>query len=110
MIKKQNALSYNKSKSIANWVSWQLNQKWLGNIKRCQGVQDGFSPDNTLPSGFKPVLPTDYKGSGFDRGHLTPSADRTDNAADNCAVFQMTNIIPVLSLSENNNRSETLKL
>lgn len=94
LIKKQNALSYNKSKSIANWVSWQLNQKWLGGTKRCQNVQDGFSPDNTLPSGFKPVLPTDYKGSGFDRGHLTPSADRTDNPADNCAVFQMTNIIP----------------
>nr|MDZ8061255.1 DNA/RNA non-specific endonuclease [Nostoc sp. EkiNYC01] len=90
LIKKQNALSYNKSKSIANWVSWQLNRKWLGGIDRCKS----FSPDNTLPSGFKSVLPTDYKGSGFDRGHLTPSADRTDNAADNCAVFQMSNIIP----------------
>lgn len=75
LIKKQNALSYNKSKSIANWVSWQLNQKWLGSASRCRkGNQDGFSPDNTLPKEFKPVLPTDYRGSGFDRGHLTPSA------------------------------------
>ncbi|MEA5567507.1 DNA/RNA non-specific endonuclease [Anabaena sp. UHCC 0399] len=95
LIKKQNALSYNKSKSIANWVSWQLNKKWLGGVPRCRkGEENGFSPDNTLPRGFKPVLPTDYKGSGFDRGHLTPSADRNNNTTDNCAVFQMTNIIP----------------
>lgn len=95
MLKPQYALSYNKSKSIANWVSWQLNQKWLGNTPRCKvGGQDGFAPDTSLPSGFKPVLPTDYQGSGFDRGHMTPSADRTANKTDNCATFLMTNIIP----------------
>ena len=96
MIKPQYALSYNKSKSIANWVSWQLNQKWIGSTPRCKGLggQEGFAPDKTLPQGFKPVMPTDYQGIGFDRGHMTPSADRTANKTDNCATFLMTNIIP----------------
>lgn len=95
MLKPQYALSYNKGKSIANWTSWQLNQNCLGDVQRCTvGGQDGFAPDTSLPSGFKPVVPSDYQGSGFDRGHMTPSADRTANATDNCATFLMTNIIP----------------
>jgi len=96
LIKRQYALSYNKSKSSANWVSWQLNKNWLGPLPRCRNAsgQDNFQPDNTLPAGFKPVLPTDYAGSGFDRGHITPSGDRTARKIDNCATFLMTNIIP----------------
>ena len=35
-----------------------------------------------------------YTGSGFDRGHLCPSADRTSTVADNSATFLMTNIMP----------------
>src|SRR5262249_16049465 len=38
--------------------------------------------------------PEDYSNSGFDRGHMCPSADRTDNRADNDLVFYMSNIIP----------------
>ena len=37
---------------------------------------------------------TDYSGSGFDRGHLTPSGDRTASVADNSATFFMTNMMP----------------
>jgi endonuclease G len=47
-----------------------------------------------LPPDFYWVKPTDYSGSGFDRGHMCPSADRTDNTTDNDLVFYMSNIIP----------------
>jgi endonuclease G len=33
-------------------------------------------------------------GRGYDRGHITASADRTRNEADNSATFLMTNTIP----------------
>lgn len=97
LLKRQYALSYNRSKSIPNWVSWQLNQSWLSEDKsRCKNAsgQDDFQPDPSLPPEIKPVLPTDYRGSGFDRGHLAPSADRSANRPDNCATFLMTNIMP----------------
>ena len=35
-----------------------------------------------------------YTGSGFDRGHNCPSADRTNTVADNSATFLMTNMMP----------------
>jgi endonuclease G len=42
-------------------------------------------------------LDTDYSGSGYDRGHMTPSGDRTRSIPDNSATFLMTNIIPQLA-------------
>ena len=53
-----------------NWVSWHLSTAWKGAAPRC----DCFSPDTTLPSGFYRVATTDYTNSGFDRGHICPSA------------------------------------
>lgn len=90
MEKSQYALSYNNSRRTANWVSWQLNSSWLGSAPR----QDDFRADTTLPSGWYRVTSSDYTGSGFDRGHLTPSADRTNTIANNSATFLMTNIVP----------------
>ena len=36
----------------------------------------------------------DYRGSGYDRGHLVPSADRLGNQVENDATFRMSNIAP----------------
>lgn len=95
--KPQYVLSYNQKKGTANWVSWQLNKSWLGNVER----QDDFRPDDSLPENWYQVRPNDYRNSGYDRGHLIPSADRTANERDNSATFLMTNIIPQ---SPDNNR------
>ncbi|HEX2684859.1 MAG TPA: DNA/RNA non-specific endonuclease, partial [Ferruginibacter sp.] len=35
-----------------------------------------------------------YSGSGFDRGHNCPSADRTSSISANSSTFLMTNMIP----------------
>ena len=90
MTKPQFALSYNRSRGIPNWVSWQLDQGWLGDIDR----KNDFRPDDALPNQWDHVTPTDYRRSGYDRGHLTPSGDRTNTAINNSATFLMTNIIP----------------
>ena len=58
------------------------------------GRSASFFQDTTLPAGFYQVLPTDYSGSGYDRGHMCPSADRTVTRADNDIVFYMSNMIP----------------
>jgi len=88
--KPQYCLSYNKDRGTPNWVSWHLDNYWLGTAPR----QDDFRADTSLPAGWYRVQNTDYTGSGFDRGHNTPSADRTRTVADNSATFLMTNMIP----------------
>lgn len=90
MIKTQYTMSYHRDKGTANWVAWHLDPSWLGSAAR----QDDFRADATLPSGWYQVGSTSYSGSGFDRGHMCPSADRTSSVAYNSATFLMTNMIP----------------
>jgi endonuclease G, mitochondrial len=92
MEKPQYSLSYNANLGEANWVSWHLSSSWLGSAPR----QDDFRADSTLPAAWYHVQATDYSGSGFDRGHMCPSADRTITVTDNSATFLMTNMIPQL--------------
>ncbi len=88
--KPQFAVSYNRSLGHANWVAWHLGDSDLGAADR----QDDFRPDPALPAGWEAARRSDYDNSGFDRGHLCPSADRTATPADNSATFLMTNIVP----------------
>lgn len=97
------ALSYNSVQGKPNWVSWHLDNTWLGSATRC----DCFSSDATLPSGWYRVGSSSYTGSGFDRGHNCPSGDRTFNSTDNRETFLMTNMMPQ---APNNNQQTWEKL
>ncbi|MEG4518905.1 DNA/RNA non-specific endonuclease [Microcoleus sp. AT9b-C5] len=90
MVKPQFVMSYNSKTKTANWVSWQLNKSWIGAADR----QDNFRPDDSLPADWYKVRPNDYMGSGYDRGHIAPSADRTRTEVDNSSTFLMTNMMP----------------
>jgi len=95
--KQEYIMSYSKDKGSANWVSWHLDEAWLGSASR----QNDFRADASLPSGWYQVNQTDYSLSGFDRGHMCPSADRTYSVDDNSNTFFMTNMMPQ---APNNNR------
>ena len=92
MEKPEYSLSYSRDNGGPNWVSWHLDNSWLGTTPR----QDDFRADTTLPAGWYQVQATDFSGSGFDRGHMCPSADRTITVTANSATFLMTNMIPQL--------------
>jgi endonuclease G len=92
MEKPQYSMSYSRDNGGPNWVSWHLDTSWLGSAPR----QDDFRADTSLPTGWYRVQATDYSGSGFDRGHMCPSADRTVTVTANSATFLMTNMIPQL--------------
>jgi endonuclease G len=95
MMKNQYALSYNNSRAIPNWTSWHLDTSWVTGVS---DRQNDFRSDNTLPPGFTRVASGYNFGTyGFDRGHMTPSADRTSSIADNSATFLMTNMVPQAS-------------
>ena len=86
------ALSYNRDKGTPNWVSWHLENDWTGSLPRT----DTFRADPAVSPDWYRVQSTDYFASGFDRGHMTPNADR-DNPASiplNQETFLMSNMVP----------------
>jgi endonuclease G len=91
MIKPQYALSYNRTRNGANWVSWHLSAAWFGDVPRHRGR---FLVDEALPAGWYRAQHDDYTGSGYDRGHMVRSEERTRSVEDNKATFLMTNILP----------------
>ena len=84
------AIDYDDYLGLPNWASWDLTASDIGD----SGRSDDFETDTSLPPGFYEVQTGDYSGAGYDRGHMCPSADRTDNDTDNQLVFLMSNIIP----------------
>ena len=84
------SVSYNRDRGTANWVSWRVSATDFGATPR----QDNFRPNPNLPAGWYQVGSLSYASSGFDRGHLCPSSDRTSSVVANSSTFLMTNIIP----------------
>ncbi|SHG32136.1 DNA/RNA non-specific endonuclease [Pedobacter caeni] len=83
--------SYSSSRGTPNWVSWHIDTKSI--TKKTERL-DNFAGYSGLPTGFYQVLNSSYSGSGFDRGHNCPSADRLSSVEANGATFLMTNMIP----------------
>jgi len=86
----QYTLSYNASRGTPNWVSYELDSRQIvSGQDRC----NCFTADPLLPVN-KQILTSDYTNGGFDRGHMTRSADRTTANVDNASTFYLTNIVP----------------
>ncbi len=90
MVNNYYALSYNRSRGTANWVAWRVTKADMGSVSR----EDSFRPEDRLPKSWARITPSDYTGSGYDRGHLCPSADRNGNPDAMAATFLMSNMIP----------------
>nr|MDQ3283186.1 DNA/RNA non-specific endonuclease [Acidobacteriota bacterium] len=92
MVKPEYTLSYNRDRGTPNWVSWHLSDEWIGNLTRV----DSFRADPAVPADWYRVTHLDYFGSGFDRGHMVPNADRDPDTSIpiNQATFLMSNMIP----------------
>ena len=83
-------LSYNPRREVANWVAWLLVAEDLGDVAR----SGAFHADELLPARMPGPRAQDYARSGFERGHMCPSGDRTATAGANEETFVMTNMQP----------------
>ena len=91
MEKPEFALSYNRDLGRPNWVSWHLSSEWTGTLARV----DTFRADPAVSPDWYRVQAFDFSGSGFDRGHMVPNADRDKQTSVpiNQATFLMTNMV-----------------
>lgn len=83
-------VSFNKELGQPNWVAWELTaEEAEGEVPRA----DDFLPDPQVAEAYQ-VTTADYRGSGYDRGHMCPAADMkwSSKAMNDC--FYMTNICP----------------
>jgi endonuclease G len=90
LVKPQYVTSFDSERKNPRWTSWELTTTWMGSASR----SPSFRADTMLPSSIPQPTNSDYSGSGFERGHICPSADRTDNQTDNQATFVFTNVVP----------------
>lgn len=83
-------LSFNREHNNPNWVAWEL----TASEADCTGNRgDEFYPDPMVSEPHR-VTTYDYKGSGYDRGHMCPAADMrwSPEAMHDC--FYLSNICP----------------
>lgn len=81
-------VSFNCRNHTPNWVAWEVNaQRTDGPEKR----YNKFWKDNTIIG--CPVT-EDYKNSGYDRGHMCPSAENKSSASLMKECFVLANICP----------------
>ena len=85
----QYTLSYNEEHEQAEWVAYELTAAEASmKLDRC----DCFKSDTSITT--KSATLTDYKSSGFDRGHLAPAADNNLSPNANKQSFLMSNMSP----------------
>ncbi len=71
--------------------SWTLHQLDRTQIKGSSARTNDYRPDYRV---HNPVEETDYKYSGFDRGHMTPAADFKKDHHSMSETFLMSNMSP----------------
>lgn len=85
---------YKPSCKVSQWVAYKLT---LSDMNGDADRSDAFRPDPRLTLyGWASATDADYRGSGYDRGHLLPSADRTSSEPANRATFLYSNMAPQL--------------
>lgn len=85
------SLSYSSANKQAEWVAYELTKQNLemGFTKRT----DDFRPDPLLTNASAAL--TDFKNSGYDRGHLCPAGDMKLNAVSMSETFYLSNMSPM---------------
>ena len=83
-------VSYNRDTRCPNWVLWELTRDHAdGDAGR---PDYAFHEDMEVPA--PRALPSDYRGCGYDRGHMCPAGDNKWDADAMYDTFLLTNICP----------------
>lgn len=82
-------LCYNEEHEQPDWVAYELTR---AEVYGAEDRADDFRPDPTVKTGSATL--DDYKGSGYDRGHLIPAADLKWSVEAMSDSFYLSNMSP----------------
>lgn len=86
-------LLYDTLYKQAEWVAYVLTNEDVATVNVSRS--SGFVADPEVTErGYPYAVTSDYTHSGYDRGHLCPSADRRGSIEENKGTFYMSNISP----------------
>lgn len=92
IFRSQYIVNYNVKLKATNFVIYNLNKDWYGDTPRYTGA---FLSDSTINNETNTnIIHNDYTNSGYDRGHLVRSEERTKSKLDNKSTFYLSNVIP----------------
>jgi len=84
-------VSYNESCEQANWIYYVIKPSDLTGEQTTR--RNDFREDDSVKTGSAKL--SDYKNSGYDRGHLKPSGDEPCDSAQMSETFLMSNVSPM---------------
>ena len=82
------ALEYDITKKHSKWVAWRLHEGDFGDQSRT----NAWRQDDRIPAQYRAVA-GDFP-SGYDRGHMCPSGERTKSKEINQQTFYYSNMSP----------------
>ena len=86
------AVGYNYDTKNADWVAYHITAE---SVNITNKRSNAFKEDSEMPDYARSTL-ADYKGSGYDRGHLAPSATMDFSQESMKQSFLMSNMSPQL--------------
>lgn len=94
LFRNRTVVSYNAMHKTANWVAERINRYTLAEGDDTDRKKAGFKTEkDEIAPEFRASL-KDYKGSGYDRGHLAPAANHKRSQEDLQETFMLANISP----------------
>ena len=90
LYRKGYVVSYNKDTKLPNWVAWRLTADHVNGEAKRPG--NAWHEDNDVPAPRANY--SDYKGSGWTRGHMCPAGDNKWDADAMYETFLYTNCCP----------------
>jgi endonuclease G, mitochondrial len=85
------SLAYDARNRNPAWVYEHLTAESIrGNADR---TREDFKEDDSIPQHLRATL-ADYRGQGFDRGHMAPAADHQSSQEVMSGTFYLSNICP----------------
>ncbi|XP_037046159.1 endonuclease G, mitochondrial [Bradysia coprophila] len=93
-------LSYDRRNRVAHWTFEHLTPQSVEANDQVDRSKSDFKPDESIHPYFR-SLNSDYKGSGFDRGHLAAAGNHRSHQVHVDQTFYLTNMAPQVGVGFN---------
>ena len=94
LFRNRTVVSYNAKQKSANWVAERVNRHTLFESNEADRKRSRFKTESEDIAPEHRASLKDYKGSGYDRGHLAPAANHKQSQEDLQETFMLANISP----------------
>lgn len=93
-------LSYDRRNRVAHWTFEHLTPQSVDANDKVDRSKSEFKPDESIHPYFR-SLNSDYKGSGYDRGHLAAAGNHRSHQIHVDQTFYLTNMAPQVGVGFN---------